>query len=197
MSDIREVHERVIQLSTNTVSNVSASDLDRPTPCAGWTLRDLLEHMITQHYGFAAAAAGNGAERGVWELRSVGTHPVAEYAAAAEHVVTAFSLEDVLERQFALPEISEDITFPGKQAIGFHLIDYVVHSWDVAQSIGESVELDPDIADIALKIAAAVPNGDERKSDGAAFAPAQSVPSHAAPLDQILALLGRSPDWTA
>lgn len=197
MSDIREIHERVIQLSTNTVSNVSAADLDRPTPCAGWTLRDLLAHMITQHYGFAAAAAGNGSEPGIWQARSVGTHPVAEYAAAAKHVVSAFSMENVLQRQFALPEISTDTTFPGKQAIGFHLIDYVVHSWDVAQSIGESIELEPDIARRALKIAAAVPNGDERKADGAAFAPALPAPSHAAPLDQILALLGRSPEWSA
>lgn len=197
MSDIREIHERVIQLSTTIVSQVGGDDLARPTPCTAWTLRDLLGHMITQHYGFAAAAEGKGAAPGTWEPRSLGEHPVAEYAAAAEHVVTAFSFEDVLERPFALPEISTDLTFPGSQAIGFHLIDYVVHSWDVARSIGADIDLDPDIAAIALRIAGAVPNGEERKAEGAAFAPALPAPSHADPLDQIVSMLGRSPDWAA
>lgn len=32
--------------------------MSRPTPCAGWSLRDLLARMTVQHRGFAAAAAG-------------------------------------------------------------------------------------------------------------------------------------------
>jgi gas vesicle protein len=40
------------------VTQLTPADLTRPTPCAGWTLHGLLAHMTTQHYGFAAAAAG-------------------------------------------------------------------------------------------------------------------------------------------
>ena len=47
--------------------------------------------------------------------------------------------------------------------------------------------------DIALRIAAAVPDGENRLAPGAAFAPALPVPEDAPTLDRIVALLGRSP----
>src|SRR5262245_15295191 len=37
------------------MSGLTAADLDRPTPCAGFTVRDVLEHMIGGATMFAAA----------------------------------------------------------------------------------------------------------------------------------------------
>src|SRR3954451_6585076 len=99
-------HRATVRASIAIVSQVQADDLGRATPCAGWTLADLLAHMTAQHRGFAAASAGRGADPAVWRPGPVGADPVSAYLAAAERVVTAFAQEGVLERSFVLPEIS-------------------------------------------------------------------------------------------
>lgn len=193
--DIRELDSRAVRTSVALVSRVTAEDLGKPTPCSAWTLAELLAHMTVQHRGFAAAAAGNGADPDVWQPAPPAGDPVAAYAEAAGQVLAAFAADGVLDGEFALPEIAATMTFPGRQAIGFHLVDYVVHSWDVARSLGLAADIDPDVLAIALKVAEAVPAGPARVQPGAAFGPEVAAPGQAAPLDRIVALLGRSPAW--
>jgi len=190
---IIELHRRAVLASVDVVSRIGDGDLGRDTPCAGWNLGDLLAHMTVQHDGFAAAAKGLGADPAVWQPRPLGADPTGEYAAAAHRVLDAFAAPGVHAREFALPEISTAVTFPAERAIGFHLVDYVAHGWDVARSLGLPYQLDPDVLDIALRVAAAVPDGENRLAPGAAFAPALPVPEDAPALDRIVALLGRSP----
>ena len=55
------------------------------------------------------------------------------------------------------------LQFPAAQAISFHFIDYLVHGWDVARSLGVDYELEPDLLAAALPVAQAVPDGEPRK----------------------------------
>jgi uncharacterized protein (TIGR03086 family) len=151
--------------------------------------------MAVQHDGFAAAAAGNSADLSVWRARPPSADPVADYAAAADRVLRAFGADGVLAREFSLPEIAPGATFPAQMAIGFHFIDYVAHGWDVARALGLDYELKPDLLDVALAIAEAVPDDETRLRAGAAFAPRVAVPDNVTGLGQIVALLGRRPDW--
>src|SRR5581483_11247933 len=99
--------------------------------------------------------------------------PAADYAEAAERVIAAFAPEDVLDRSFALPEFGPGVEVPGRQAISFHFVDYVVHGWDVARSLGVPFELLEDVLRLAVPIAEAVPDGDKRSP---AFAPRLPTP---------------------
>jgi uncharacterized protein (TIGR03086 family) len=193
--DIRDLDRRAVQRSMQIVARATPADLTHPTPCEGWSLGDLLAHMTAQHRGFAAAAAGQGADLARWAVRPLGDDAVAAYTAAAEAVIAAFGTDDVLGRQFVLPELTAAQAFPARQAIGFHFIDYVVHAWDVARALGVPYTLDAEVAAPALRIAEAVPNGPERLRPGAAFRPALVEPSSTTPLDRILSMLGRSPAW--
>jgi uncharacterized protein (TIGR03086 family) len=195
MTDIQQLHRRAAEASVAAVSRSTPTDLDRPTPCGEWALRDLLAHMIVQNHGFVTAAEGGGADLAIWQVGPLGPDPVAEYAVATDRVVRAFSADDILQRPFALPEISPDVTFPGAQAVGFHFVDCVVHGWDVARSLDIPYALDHDLLAAALPIAEAVPEGERRLQPGASFRPGLSVQDAAAPLDRILLLLGRSPSW--
>jgi uncharacterized protein (TIGR03086 family) len=87
------------------------------------------------------------------------------------------------------------VRVPGRQAISFHYIDYVVHGWDVARSLGLPFELPEDVLRLAVPVAEAVPDGDRRQVPGAALAPGRPAPDDAEPLTRILTLLGRSPAW--
>lgn len=195
-ADIRDLDARAVGASIDVVENVTVVDLSRPTPCAQWTLGALLAHMTVQHKGFAAASAGHGADLDVWKTAAPSQDPIADYVIAAELVIAAFAEPGVLERGFALPEIMPGMEFPGRQAISFHFIDYVVHGWDVARALGQPYELDDDLVEAAIPVAEAVPEGDRRLRPGAAFRPGLPAPDGAGPLDRILTLLGRSPAWT-
>jgi uncharacterized protein (TIGR03086 family) len=191
--DIVSLDAQAVRASVDLVAQVAAQDLARPTPCADWTLHGLLRHMIAQHHGFAAAACGDGG-LAQWRIRPLGEDPAAAYRASAERVLSAFAGDGVLDRDFPLPEIKQGVMFPARQAISFHFIDYVVHSWDVAKTLELPVRLDPALLDVALSVAEAVPGDDARLTPGAAFAPSVAW-SGESRLDQIVAILGRSPGW--
>lgn len=199
-SDLRPLHRIAVLASVDIVSTVTAADLSRPTPCAGWNLADLLTHMTVQHRGFAAAARGHGADEAVWQTgtvdQEVAVDPGGTYAAAAADVIDAFAGADVLESSFVLPELGADASFPGEMAIGFHYIDYVVHGWDVARTLGRPYELPADVLAAAVPLALFVPDGDFRAIDNAPFGPAVPSADSTSDLDRILAHLGRSPRWT-
>ncbi|GAB2677432.1 TIGR03086 family metal-binding protein [Kribbella swartbergensis] len=191
--DYVSLDAQAVRASIDLASRVTADDLGKPTPCRAWTLYGLLAHMATQHYGFAAASRGDGDES-VWKLRDLGDDPVKAYIDSAEHVLAAFAEPGVPDRLFPLPEFGTDQPFPGHQTISFHFIDYVVHSWDVAKSLGTTVTFSPEVLDAAQTVAQLVPTGDLRLTPGSPFGPDVAW-SGSDPLDQIVAHLGRKPSW--
>lgn len=198
--DVRALHRIAVLASVDVVSAVTADDLAKVTPCVGWNLADLLTHMTVQHRGFAAAARGHGADLAIWQpdtvVNEVAADPAGAYAAAATEVLEAFAGADVLDVAFALPELGADATFPGSVAIGFHFVDYVVHGWDVARTLGHPFELPADVVAGALPWALAVPDGAFRAADSAPFGPPISTAEPVTDLDRVLAYLGRSPQCT-
>lgn len=192
--DVVDLDAEAVRASVALLAHATAADLALPTPCADWTLHGLITHMAAQHYGFAAASAGDG-DPARWRPRRLGGDPVAAYRGSAGAVLAAFRAEGVLGREFPLPEFAAGPAFPARQAIGFHLVDYVAHSWDVARTLGLDVRFAPELLEAALGAALAVPDGDARLAPGAAFAPA--VTRHGGPLlDQVVAALGRDPGWS-
>src|SRR5260370_8047973 len=115
--------------------------------------------MTGQNYGFAAGADGETEDRGIFDDRPVDADPHGILARSADRVSAAFDADGVLDRRFWLPEIRDGMTFPAPQAIGFHFLDYVVHGWDVARSIGVPAEFDPELIEQAFAIAKQVPAG--------------------------------------
>jgi uncharacterized protein (TIGR03086 family) len=196
--DIRPFHRIAVLTSVELVDAVRPADLDRPTPCADWTLADLLAHMTVQHRGFAMAARGFGADTEVWRpdtvMDTIRTDAGATYAEAAHDVLEAFADDAAPEASFTLPDFGPAATFPGALAMGFHFIDYVVHGWDVAEALGVPYVLPADVVGAALPLALAVPDGAFRTSPDAPFGP--SVAGHGTDdLERILRHLGRRPDW--
>ena len=193
--DIVALDARVVRATVSVVSQADPADLARPTPCADWTISELLTHMTAQHDGWAAAAAGDGGDLSRWQPGPPAADPVQEYAAAAGRVLAAFGADGVLDREFILAELSPVLRFPAPQAISFHFIDYLVHGWDVARSLGVDYELEPDLLAAAFPVAQAVPDGAPRTLGMVPFAPGIPVTGGPSVMDQIVAMLGRSPAW--
>jgi uncharacterized protein (TIGR03086 family) len=191
--DYMALDAEAVRTSIELVSTATTADLSKPTPCRAWTLYGLLAHMATQHYGFAAASRGE-ADPVIWKVRDLGDDPVKAYVESAEHVLDAFAQPGVADRTFPLAEFGPDAAFPGAQAISFHFIDYVVHSWDVAKSLGTTLSFSPAVLEAARDVAQVVPTGEVRHAPGTPFA--ADIPwSGDNPLDGIVAYLGRNPNW--
>lgn len=186
MQNILELHRRATDAVLDVVAQVR--DLDRPTPCAGWDLRALLAHMIGQDHGFAAAALADVSA----EAFAPRSASVAAHARGAAVVVAAFAAADA-GRKVLLPEFGA--RFPLATVVGFHLLDTLVHGWDVAVSVGGGVAYEGDLVDAVLALAESVPGGEARTGPGAPFGPVRS--EAAGGWDRVLALLGRDPHWVA
>lgn len=196
MTDIRPLDRRALQVTERIVDQVQPHHLDLPTPCAQWTLRELVAHMIGQNHGFADAADGKHTDLDDWASREFGDDPAGAFRASSTRVADAFAQDGVLEREFWMPEVRGGMSFPARMAIGFHFVDYIVHGWDVAAAIGVPASFGDDLLRAVLPIAEAVPDGTNRREPGAAFSP--GLPSTSADLlDRVLTTLGRSPSWPA
>ncbi|HCT78500.1 MAG TPA: TIGR03086 family protein [Micromonosporaceae bacterium] len=188
-----ELHRRTMSQSTEIVSLIKDEQWELPTPCTEWNLRQLVEHMILDNRGFAAAAQGEVIDRSVWLLREFDPGLRVEYARSADDVVTAFRTPVA---SFWLPRINDAITFPAAQAIGFHLLDYLVHGWDVAAAIGYPVAFDEDLIEAVQAIGdREVLNGPNRLRPNASFRPALLPKPGESKQDYLLRTLGRSPSW--
>jgi len=188
-----ELDRRAVAETVRIVHEWDGGGLDRATPCAGWTLADLLAHVTVQQRGFAAAARGERTELDDWEPGLPG-EPAAAYRAASDDVVAAFAALDDPNTPMHLPELRAEL-IPAGLAVGFHLVDNVVHAWDLAAALGVEARFDDEVLAAALAIARRVPDDANREQPGAAFAHALDVPDGAHPFTETLLLLGRDPAW--
>lgn len=191
--DARPLHRRALDLTSAVTDRIRPADLARSTPCAAWDLEALLGHMIGQNYGFAAAARGpEDAPLAAFAARPPGGEPAAEWRASAAHIADAFADAD-LERPVLLAELSAEQRFPAWVAIGFQLLDTVVHGWDVATALGVPFAPDQELVTATLRVAEAVPTGAAREHPDASFAPVLPTADGADDWHRALALLGRRP----
>jgi uncharacterized protein (TIGR03086 family) len=197
---IAPFHRTAVLHSVAVVEAVTTSDLDRPTPCAGWTVADLLAHMTVQHRGFAASARGNGADARIWDPETVTAQvradPVGSYTAAAKDALEAFSAAGIDDAVCALPEFGPDATVPGSIAMAMHFVDYIAHGWDVAAGLGVAFQLPDEVVAAALPIVLGIPDDGSRDAASAPFGHAVEV-TGTTDLGRLLAHLGRRPDWSA
>jgi uncharacterized protein (TIGR03086 family) len=123
--------------------SVTAGDWDRPTPCADWTVRDLVVHVI---YGARMTVALlDGATRDDAMALVVGAElpadPVATYAEATDAQAAAFAAPGALDRICHHPAGE----FPGAVVLNFRIGDHTMHAWDLARAIGADETLNADL----------------------------------------------------
>ena len=165
---------------------MGAGDLGNRTPCGDWKLADLLAHMVGQHHGFAAAARDGDAPVEAYAPRSF---DLANWDESVAGLLAAFAGADP-EGSAVLREIAPT-ALPMSFVFSAQLLDTVVHTWDVAQSLGEPYEPPADLAETVVAIAESVPDDARRTRANAAFAPA--VPAAGSAWARALAHLGRQP----
>jgi uncharacterized protein (TIGR03086 family) len=186
MEDRIALHAEAMALLDAVVDHVGDSDLERPTPCAGWTVADLLAHEVGQHLGFAAAVRDGDAPESAY-LPVPFSHEV--WRDSVETLLSAFAGADpdapVTERELV------PVPLPLRVVVDAQLLDVLAHTWDLARGLGHDFTPPDHFADDFLRMAQAIP--DRAYGEGHAFR--ERLTAEGSPWEQGLRLLGRDPGW--
>ncbi len=174
-------HRRAQDAFGSVLARVTDEQLESPTPCTEWRVRELVGHVIAGNQRVATGTATySSGSQSVAEL-------VALHAASAADAQASFAAPDGLVRTYELSFGS----VPGSTAIGMRTTDVLTHAWDLAKATGQSTEgIDPELA-AELLAAARGRVGASMRGQGKPFADEQPCGPEAFPSDRLAAFLGR------
>lgn len=174
--DLLDLFERGTDWTRSKIP-AATDQLTAATPCDGWDVRTLLNHMIdTQRY-FAESARGEQAAMPSPDPPAlIGKDPLAAYNKIRQETLTAHRAPGVLEK-----------TGP---SLGIAFVDQLVHGCDLARATGQDATMPDDLAAAAFTMVDGRLTDDQR---GAGFKPAVPVPETATAQEKLLAYTGRQP----
>ena len=156
---------------------------EAPTPCDGWTVRDIVQHAVETERAFLDQRDLSLSEQPDLTDLANGWH------SHADAVVAVLARDGVAEQEY-------DGYF-GRTTIAATMADFygwdlVIHGWDIARATGQTWSL-PD-AEVAAMNATADTWGPALHSEGVC-GPEVTVAADAPAYEKLLGRLGRDPNW--
>jgi len=178
--DPRDQLDTILPLLNDMVASLDDAQLDAPTPCAEFAVRDVLGHMVGGATMFAAAFRGGSTPEDPPEGDVVSAFPeaMAELSAA---VRSPGALDRTIHAPFG--------EVPGDAFARFVALDGLVHGWDIATASG--LPYDPPANVVAEVDAFARQAISQDMRDGDTFAAPVDPPAGASQLVQLVAFTGR------
>ena len=178
MDPITQLHQLGPHLGA-VVAGITPDQLDNPTPCREFTVRGVLEHMITGATAFAAAYRGEAPPDPVL------TEPLASFGAAMDDLAAAVTAPGALDRTVQAPFGA----VPGDTFARFVVLDGLVHGWDLATATDQTYRPPDEL--VAAADAFARRTIDQLR-DGQTFAAAVEPAAGASPIERLASYTGRS-----
>jgi uncharacterized protein (TIGR03086 family) len=187
MIDIRPAADRTAKL----VTSVADEQLDLRTPCPDARLGDLIDHVGSLSRAFLASARKEAGDR-------AGPPPppsAANLGPGWRDQMTGdlHALADAWQE----PEAWEGFTKAGgielpAEVAGLVVLDeLVVHGWDIAVASGQPYQP----AALEVEGAMSFVGSFDAPRDGSLFGPVVPVADSAPPLDRLIGMTGRDPQW--
>jgi len=176
--------EQAIAATRGVLTGVKRDQLGSDTPCASWTVGELINHIVSGQYFFVAMVEGKPPAEG---NDYSGGDFVAAFDDGAAKSVAAFNGDGVMEKILTLPFGQ----MPGSAFVGIAATDTFTHGWDLARATGQSTDLDPQLAAGLLAGAKQFISDGIRGDEPMPFAAEQKAPSGATNADELAAFLGR------
>ena len=181
--------QRAIDQLGATLGGVRPDQATRPTPCEGFDVRALVNHILYDLRQFEAML--DGANPGPPDADLLGDQDWSSaYRAAADSLLSAW------RRKGVDSTITNRLgTFPATWAVGQHMTNLTVHTWDLASATGQSTELDRELGEQSLAWGRANLKPEFRRPG--TFGPEVTVPESAPIYDRLVGWFGRDPAWAA
>jgi uncharacterized protein (TIGR03086 family) len=184
-TELLELFQRAQAQFTDRVDAV-APDQWEDEALPGWTVGDLVAHLVSEQLWVPPLLAGEPVAEGRFPSDTtdlLGLDPFIGWESAADDALSAFAEDDALMRTVHL---SRGPT-PASEYIGEMITDLVVHAWDLARATDGDTDLEPELVTAAMVLAERLPE------DGVPglFDPPLAVSDAAPPQARLLARFGR------
>ena len=120
---------------------VSKEQLDDTTPCAAWSVSDLINHIVGGQFFFEACVKGDPPASG--ETNFAATDFVSAFDEGSQRCLAAFRAPGIMEKVLTLPFGQR----PGSAFLGIAATDTFTHGWDLARATGQNTDLAPSSPD--------------------------------------------------
>lgn len=180
MSDAIDRYQLVATGFDERVKAVRPDQWDAPSPCEGWTARDVVAHVVRNHQSMAAAATGGEAAESAPDV-----DPAQAWSAAYDGMRALTDDPEMLSKTVNGPTGP----VPLEQALGSLVsMDTHIHTWDLARAVGGDEHLDPGIVHMAFQMLQPM---DAMIRQPGIFGPKLDPPAGADEQTQLLYFLGR------
>ncbi len=173
-----------LELAHGLVATITDDDWQRPTPCADWNVRALVNHMVGSArmvtWGLLGRTIGPD-----FYGNHLGPDPIASYREAIDEVVGIYRADPTLLGRML--DLGWGV-LPGDELAIMFAGDHLVHAWDVARSLGLPTDFDHEL--VARVRVFGDPYADRFRSPGM-FDPAVEPPADATPMDLFAHFVGR------
>jgi len=180
-TDVAARFERVSQQLADTIRAVPAEAWGNPSPCEGWTARDVVAHLVEWIPGYLGAQGVP-----VPDIPAVDDDPVAAWEAVREMVRRALADPVLAGKQIEAPFFTQSLADTVEMIV---TSDVLVHGWDLSRAAGLDETLDPEMVSRMLATVGTMPE-EVMQADGM-FGPRVEVPDGADDQTRLLGLLGR------
>lgn len=162
---ILENYRRSLDVMDAAIRGADPDRWDEQSPCADWTARQVAGHAFT-FIRNVAALAGDGEppdfHAAVDFAAVAGPDPFATWVATRELIDTELLTRP--ERLTAVRMTPLGAEMSMQMLLTFQGMDPVVHGWDIATTVGSTVEIPDDLAE--LYIAQFTPVADQVRANG-------------------------------
>ncbi|MGH9105182.1 MAG: TIGR03086 family metal-binding protein [Acidimicrobiales bacterium] len=172
-------------------AGVRSDQLSGPTPCPGYDVSVLVDHMVGA--GWRAVALGKGESPGNAKSPHVELADVpGRLRRAGKEAEDAWSDDARLTATVTMPWGE---TYPGATTVDMYLTEMATHAWDLAAATGQLERLSPELAPVALEAARAMlkPEHRDAMGPGNPFAAEVPAPAGATAWERLAAFMGRPP----
>lgn len=174
--------------AVSVVRTIADDQLDAPTPCTEYRVRDLANHLYHVVVNFQSLARRGRADFTTTPDYTADPGWRDGFEKETAQLVEAWSDPSALEGE------SIGMGLPQPVVGQLVLLDLVVHPWDLARATGQAYNPDPDtVSELHTMVDRMGPTAREMK----VFGPELPVAEGASEFERLLARCGRDPMWTA
>ncbi|HEV7899205.1 MAG TPA: TIGR03086 family metal-binding protein [Planosporangium sp.] len=190
--DLVDVYRHSLTEFIDRVHRVHPEQWPEPTPCPGWDVRALVNHLVSQDRWtvelLAGATIAQVGDRFDGDL--LGADPVGIVTEAAKQAQASVTEPGALDRTV---HVSYGET-PAEEYVRQLLADHLIHSWDLAAAIGIDRRLDPQLVQVCAEWFS---ERAEIYRHAGVIGPPVALPEPVGEQDELLAVFGRDPAWSS
>jgi uncharacterized protein (TIGR03086 family) len=181
-----ELHLAVCQRFSAAV-RAADGKWDRPSPCAGWDARDVLEHVIGFHDVLLLRPLGLKPQR-------PRDDPGRRWSLTLDRLAQALRRDGLFEQVVEVPAVGTNSSsrLDARTLVPRLSQDVLVHTWDLARAVGADDRLD---AGWCAWFVDKLPTDPDALSASGMFGQPIAVAALADAQSQLLGRLGRDPSW--